>query len=116
MSCIPSHFQFSENVEVLCKCIAAGFFSNAARFHPSGAYSTIRDDHPLHIHPTSVLFTEQPPKWVVFNEVVQTTKDFMRDVTVINPDWLCELAPEFYQFGTEREVAAAKRSKLAVDS
>ena len=37
---------------------------------------------------------------VVFNEVVQTTKDFMRDVTVINPDWLCELAPDFYQFGT----------------
>lgn len=37
---------------------------------------------------------------VVFNEVVQTTKDFMRDITVINPDWLCELAPEFYQFGT----------------
>ena len=37
---------------------------------------------------------------VVFNEVVQTTKDYMRDITVIKPDWLCELAPDFYQFGT----------------
>ena len=24
----------------------------------------------------------------------------MRDITVIEPDWLCELAPHFYQFGT----------------
>ena len=37
---------------------------------------------------------------VVFNEVVQTTKDYMRDVTVIQPEWLCEIAPDFYQFGT----------------
>ena len=39
---------------------------------------------------------------MVFNEVVQTTKDFMQDITVINPDWLRELAPDFYQFGTVR--------------
>lgn len=37
---------------------------------------------------------------VVFNDVVQTNKDYMRDITVIEPDWLCELAPHFYQFGT----------------
>ena len=37
---------------------------------------------------------------VVFNEVIQSNKNYMRDVTVINPDWLCELAPGFYQFGT----------------
>jgi len=24
----------------------------------------------------------------------------MRDITVIKPEWLCELAPHFYQFGT----------------
>lgn len=100
-----------ENIEPICKCITSGFFANAAKLHADGGYRTVRDDHTLHIHPTSVLYTELPPKWVVFNEVVQTTKDYMRDVTVINPDWLCELAPDFYQFGTEREIAA-KRIKL----
>lgn len=37
---------------------------------------------------------------VVFNDIVQTNKDYMRDISVIEPDWLCELAPHFYQFGT----------------
>ena len=35
---------------------------------------------------------------VVFNEIVQTNKDYMRDVTVIDPEWLHELAGHFYHF------------------
>lgn len=100
-----------DSVDAIRRCITAGFFANAAKLHYTGEFRTVRDDHPLHIHPTSVLFTEMPPQWVVFNEVVQTTKDFMRDITVINPDWLRELAPDFYQFGTEREIAE-KRPRL----
>lgn len=99
-----------ENVDKLRRCITSGFFANAAYLHYTGEYRSVRDDHPLHIHPTSVLAVEKPPQWVVFNEVVQTNKDYMRDITVINPDWLAELAPHFYQFGTEREIAV-KRSK-----
>ncbi|ESO82673.1 hypothetical protein LOTGIDRAFT_66992, partial [Lottia gigantea] len=78
------------------RCITSGFFANAAKLHYSGEYRTIRDDQTLHIHPTSVLFPEIPSKWVVFNEVIQTSKYFMRDLTVIKPEWLCELAPHFY--------------------
>ncbi|BFZ19516.1 hypothetical protein BsWGS_22555 [Bradybaena similaris] len=100
-----------EDTVSLRKCILSGFFANAARLHYTGGYRTIRDDHSLHIHPTAVLACEEPPLWVVFNEVVQTNKDYMRDVTVIEPGWLCELAPHFYQFGTERELAA-KRTRL----
>uniref|UniRef100_A0A0B7A8J7 RNA helicase n=1 Tax=Arion vulgaris TaxID=1028688 RepID=A0A0B7A8J7_9EUPU len=100
-----------ENTVSLRKCILSGFFANAAKLHYTGEYRTIRDDHTLHIHPTSVLACEEPPQWVVFNEVVQTNKDYMRDITVIQPEWLCELAPHFYQFGTEREIAA-KRARL----
>ncbi|XP_045837261.1 probable ATP-dependent RNA helicase DHX35 isoform X3 [Meles meles] len=44
------------------RCIVSGFFANAARFHSTGAYRTIRDDHELHIHPASVLYTEKPPR------------------------------------------------------
>ncbi|KAL4234591.1 ATP-dependent RNA helicase [Mactra antiquata] len=103
-----------DNIETLCKCITTGLFANAARYHPTGEYRTIRDDHTLFIHPTSVLYTELPPKWVVFNEVIQTSKYYMRDVTVIKPEWLQELAPDFYQYGTEREIAA-KRARLDND-
>ena len=42
------------------------------------------------------------PCRLVFNEVVHTNKEYMRDVTTIQPEWLCELAPHFYHFGTVR--------------
>ena len=101
-----------DDVEKVQRCITSGFFSNAARLHHSGEYRTIKDNHVLHIHPTSVLATETPPPaWVVFNEVVATSKEFMRDVTVIKPEWLYELAPHFYEYGTEREIAE-KRARV----
>ncbi|XP_041375611.1 probable ATP-dependent RNA helicase DHX35 isoform X2 [Gigantopelta aegis] len=101
-----------DDVDPVRRCLTASFFANAAKLHYTGVYRTVRDDHVLHIHPTSVLFPEMPPKWVIFNEVIQTTKDFMRDITVIKPEWLCELASHFYQFGTDRELS---RKKTKVD-
>ncbi|XP_040837404.1 probable ATP-dependent RNA helicase DHX35 isoform X1 [Ochotona curzoniae] len=90
------------------RCIVSGFFANAARFHSTGAYRTIRDDHELHIHPASVLYAEKPPRWVLYNEVVQTSKYYMRDVTAIESAWLLELAPHFYQQGTHLSLKAKK--------
>lgn len=98
------------DTDVILRCIVAGFFPNAARYHPSGEYRTVRDNYPLHIHPSSILYTEFPPKWVVYNEVMQTSRDYMRDVTVIESSWLHEIAPHYYQFGTDSEIAA-KRQK-----
>ncbi|XP_064393087.1 probable ATP-dependent RNA helicase DHX35 isoform X2 [Halichondria panicea] len=93
------------------RCIVSGFFSNAARLHYSGSYRTVRGDHTLHIHPSSVLYEQPAPQWLVFNEVIQTSKHFMRDVSVIEPEWLYELAPHFYHYGTERQLAEAKRRR-----
>uniref|UniRef100_A0A673V3M1 RNA helicase n=1 Tax=Suricata suricatta TaxID=37032 RepID=A0A673V3M1_SURSU len=93
------------------RCLVSGFFANAARFHSTGAYRTIRDDHELHIHPASVLYAEKPPRWVIYNEVVQTSKCYMRDVTAVESAWLLELAPHFYQQGTHLSLKA-KRAKV----
>ncbi|XP_070103944.1 probable ATP-dependent RNA helicase DHX35 isoform X4 [Equus asinus] len=93
------------------RCIVSGFFANAARFHSTGAYRTIRDDHELHIHPASVLYAEKPPRWVIYNEVIQTSKYYMRDVTAVESAWLLELAPHFYQQGTHLSLKA-KRAKV----
>lgn len=68
-----------------------------------GSYKTVRDDVELHIHPTSVLF-KRSPKWVIFNQVVQTTKYYMRNVTVIEPEWLSELAPHFYKIKDTKKI------------
>ncbi|XP_028667591.1 probable ATP-dependent RNA helicase DHX35 isoform X2 [Erpetoichthys calabaricus] len=94
--------------DVILRCIVSGFFANAARLHYTGTYRTLRDDHELHIHPTSVLYVERPPKWVVFNEIIQTSQYFMRDVTVVESSWLVELAPHYYQEGTHLSFANKK--------
>ncbi|XP_054719741.1 probable ATP-dependent RNA helicase DHX35 isoform X2 [Uloborus diversus] len=95
----------------LRKCIVSAFFANAAFLHYTGVYKTVRGEHELHIHPDSVLLLTKQPKWVVFIEVLHTTKEYMRDVTVIEPSWLYELAPHYYQYGTDREIASKRLSK-----
>ena len=40
---------------------------------------------------------EAMPKWVIYHELVFTTKEFMRNVIEINPDWLLEIAPHYYK-------------------
>ena len=100
-------------VENIQRCVTMGFFANAARLHFDGDYHTVKDDHVLHIHPTSVLYgSDPPPRWLVFNEVVHTNREYMRDVTVIKPEWLYELAPHFYHYGTDRERAHSKRARF----
>ena len=50
----------------------------------------------MHPHPSSSLF-ENMPKWVIYNELVFTTKEFMRELIEIKPEWLLEIAPHYYK-------------------
>ncbi|KAK7083978.1 ATPdependent RNA helicase [Halocaridina rubra] len=90
------------HVDAVCKCITAGMFPNAAFLHHSGNYQTVRGNQTLHIHPSSVLYTQTQPQWVLFHEVLHTSKVFMRDLTTIDSAWLLELAPHFYEKTTLR--------------
>lgn len=96
------------DTEKVLKCITSGFFANVAKLQMDGTYCSLKGNNTLQIHPTSVLATEKPPKYVIFNEILQTTNYYMRDVSVINPDWLCELAPHYYESGTERSIEARR--------
>lgn len=86
------------DMDAVRRCIVAGYFSNAAKLHLDGSYRTIRGSHTLAIHPSSVLYMEQSPKYVVYNEVQLTTQTYMRDILAIEPQWLAELAPNFYYY------------------
>ncbi|XP_066254895.1 probable ATP-dependent RNA helicase DHX35 [Euwallacea similis] len=85
-----------KNTEIIRKCLLKGLFPNAAYLHRSGVYKTVRGDIDLYISPDSVLYTVPQPQWVVFCEVAYRIKLYMRDITVIQSDWLLELAPHFY--------------------
>ena len=104
----------SGDVDTVRRCLTRGFFANAARYSATGSYRTVRDGVELAVHPSSVLYTEMPATCLLFADVVQSSSDrlLMRDVTVIDPAWLYELAPQYYQYGTEAELAR-KRARFS---
>ena len=71
-------------------------FRNAAKKDPQEGYRTLVDAQMVSIHPSSSIFHRQP-EWVVFHGVIQTTKEYMREVTTIDPKWLVEFAPAFFR-------------------
>ena len=98
------------------RAMTAGFFANAATLAPHGggaegsAFRAVRGGATLYVHPGSVLFRARP-NCVVFASAVRTGREYMRDVTAIDPEWLPELAPHFYRHvnksGNERPLDAA---------
>lgn len=80
------------------KSITSGFFSNTSRLSRTGdSYKSIKKQQSVHIHPSSVLFrVKPPPKLLIYNELILTSKEYMRNVMVINESWLQELAPHYF--------------------
>lgn len=85
-----------KNLTKIRRAIAAGFFFHAARKDPQEGYRTLVENQPVYIHLSSALFQRQPD-WVIYHEVVMTTKEYMREVSVVDPKWLVELAPKFFK-------------------
>nr|XP_020667965.1 putative pre-mRNA-splicing factor ATP-dependent RNA helicase DHX16 [Pogona vitticeps] len=88
------------------KAITAGFFYHTSRLTRSG-YKTVKHQQTVFIHPNSSLFEEQP-RWLIYHELVFTTKEFMRQVIEIDSTWLLEVAPHYYK-AKELEDASTKK-------
>ncbi|KVH89501.1 protein of unknown function DUF1605 [Cynara cardunculus var. scolymus] len=69
---------------------------HAMPYSHNGTYKTLRSSQEVYIHPSSVLFRVNP-KWVVYHSLVSTDRQYMRNVISIDPSWLREAAPHFYQ-------------------
>lgn len=84
------------DLEAIKKAIISGFFPHTARLQKNGLYRTVKHPQTVHIHPSSGL-AQVLPRWVVYHELVLTTKEYMRQVTELKPEWLVEIAPHYYQ-------------------
>ena len=78
------------------KAITAGFFFHVARKDPREGYKTLVDNQTIFIHPSSALFNKSP-EWVVYHELVLTSKEYMREITSIDPKWLVDVAGKFFK-------------------
>ncbi len=59
-----------------------------------GHYLTVKDNQVVQLHPSHCL--DHKPEWVIYNEFVLTSKNYIRTVTEVKPDWLVKIAPQYY--------------------
>ena len=92
------------------KSITSGYFYHTAQLQKNGSYKTVKHPQTVHIHPSSGLL-QQMPRWLVYHELVLTSKEYMRNVIEIRPDWLVEIAPHYYDKSDVKELAGKKMPK-----
>ena len=79
------------------KALCAGFFPNAARLQKGGdSYRTVKSGMTVYIHPSSTVL-ETKPKWLLFHELVLTSKEYMRNVMEVSPEILLGSAEHYYK-------------------
>ncbi|XVF79552.1 hypothetical protein PTKIN_Ptkin14bG0232400 [Pterospermum kingtungense] len=83
--------------DIVRKAICSAYFHNAARLKGVGEYVNCRNGMPCHLHPSSALYgLGYTPEYVVYHELILTTKEYMQCVTAVEPQWLAELGPMFF--------------------
>ncbi|GBG58980.1 hypothetical protein CBR_g24329 [Chara braunii] len=99
------------DVEAIIKAITSGYFYHTAKLQKSGVYRTVKNPQTVHIHPSSGL-AKSLPRWVVYHELVLTSKEYMRQVVEIKPEWLVAIAPHYYKMKDVQDAASAKMPKV----
>ncbi|CRK34192.1 hypothetical protein BN1708_016324 [Verticillium longisporum] len=82
--------------DVIRKCICSGYYHQAAKYKGSGEYINLRTNLGVQLHPTSALYAGHPPDYIVYHELILTSKVYVSTVTAVDPHWLADLGGVFY--------------------
>lgn len=93
------------------KCLCAGFFMQVAHREKNGSYLMIKDNQEVELHQSSNVRSK--PKWVLFHSVKMTKKNYIQTITVVEGEWLIELAPNYYDM-TNFPPGAAREELLGI--
>jgi pre-mRNA-splicing factor ATP-dependent RNA helicase DHX15/PRP43 len=52
---------------------------------------------------------DHKPEWVLYNEFLLTSRNYIRTVLEIEPEWLFEVAPEYFQLDEDFKNGEARR-------
>ncbi|KAI9837376.1 MAG: DEAH-box RNA helicase prp16 [Thelocarpon superellum] len=96
--------------DVIRKCICSGYYHQAAKVKGIGEYINLRTSVTVQLHPTSALYgLGYLPDYVVYHELILTSKEYMSTVTSVDPHWLAELGGVFYSVKEKGYSAREKR-------
>ncbi len=98
--------------DIVRKAICSAYFQNAGRLKGIGQYLNLRTGMPCHLHPSSALFGSGTSfEFIVYHELVMTTKEYMRCVTAVDAEWLAEMGPMFFSIKKSHTSHAEKKQK-----
>ncbi|CAE8590274.1 unnamed protein product, partial [Polarella glacialis] len=77
-------------------CLVSGFFMQAACLEneKKGGYVTLREGQEVMLHPSTSL--AHKPEWMVYHDLVLSSKTFIRTATQVRPEWLLEASPGYF--------------------
>ncbi|XP_054857708.1 probable ATP-dependent RNA helicase DHX40 [Eublepharis macularius] len=91
-------FDGSRN-EILRQCLCAGYFANVARRSIGKSFCTM-DGHgsTVYVHPSSALRDQEAQlEWIIFHDVLVTSKVYVRTVCPVRYEWVKDLLPRLHQ-------------------
>lgn len=102
--------------ERLRQALCYGLFGHAARLAPGRRCFNTMDGHGTvaYIHPSSVLFGREPSlDWVVYHELVDTAKTYMRTVCPIRYAWIQDLLPLLHDVDVYKLSDCERKRKMS---
>jgi pre-mRNA-splicing factor ATP-dependent RNA helicase DHX15/PRP43 len=114
---VSGDFNSADYYNNIRKCLTNGLFMQVAHLQKQGHYLTVKDQQVVAIHPSSVL--DNKPAFILFQDFVLTSRNFVRTVSAVRLDWLVELAPHYYDLAnwpegeTKTELERAYRGMMA---
>ncbi|KAG7891919.1 hypothetical protein KL936_001862 [Ogataea polymorpha] len=82
----------SLDAKLVLKAFLSGFLTNTAIGMPDRSYRTVATGDLVSVHPSSLLFGQRKPA-IMYIEYVYTVKGYARAVSMIELEWLQEVAP-----------------------
>ena len=96
--------------DVIRKCICSGYYHQAAKVKGIGEYINLRTSVTIQLHPTSALYgLGYLPDYVIYHELILTSKEYMSCVTSVDPHWLADLGGVFYSLKSKEYSGKEKR-------
>ena len=98
------------NIEKIKRTLCSGYFKNSAKRQEGEGYKTLNEGTLVYLHPSSSLYGKNP-EYAIYHTLILTSKEYMHCVSVIDPQWLYELAPKYYKQADANTIREAKKKQ-----
>jgi pre-mRNA-splicing factor ATP-dependent RNA helicase DHX38/PRP16 len=97
--------------DVVRRTICSAYFYNSCQIKGIGEYVNMLTGIQSCLHPSSALYgLGYTPDFVVYHELISTSKEYMSCVTAVDGQWLAELGPMFFSIKESFATRIAKKS------